>query len=72
MYISDDIWVRRIDDGLVNHEHQNPEYRGIVTTNFIYVRVRNRGCPGAGPQSGVLKLYWAKASTAVLARPVGW
>jgi hypothetical protein len=62
MYISDDIWVRRQNDGLVNQDHENPEYRTIGgSPNYVYVRVRNRAC--SGTQSGTVKLYWAKAST---------
>jgi hypothetical protein len=70
MYISDDIWIRRINDGLENQEHQNPIYRDSSTMpNYVYVRVRNRGC--SGTMSGTLKLYWAKASTG-LSWPVPW
>ncbi len=66
MYVSDDIWIRQQNDGIVNQEHQNPEYRAPgFGSNFVYVRVRNRGCSGSG--SGTVKLYWAKASTAL-----GW
>jgi Pregnancy-associated plasma protein-A len=70
MWESDDIWVRRQNDGFANQDHQNPEYRPAgFGSNFVYVRVRNRGCSAAG--SGTLKLYWAKASTA-LAWPQPW
>ena len=68
MYLSDDIWVRNAADGLANQDHQNP--RG-EQANFVYVRVRNRGCAGAASQSGTLKLYWAKASSS-LAWPAPW
>jgi len=62
MWESDDIWVRKQNDGMINQEHQNPEYRASgFGSNFVYVRIRNRGCGGAG--SGTVKLYWAKAST---------
>jgi hypothetical protein len=62
MYISNDIWVRLSNDGVLNEDHQNPEYRPPGSaSNYVYVRVRNRGC--SGTQSGTLKLYWAKAST---------
>lgn len=71
MYRSDDIWVRRSNDGLMNNDHQNPAYLGPGTYNFVYVRVRNRGCPSAGAQSGTLRLYWAKASPS-LSWPVPW
>ncbi len=62
MYISDDIWVRKSNDGFMNQDHQNPEYRPPGSpSNYVYVRVRNRACSGTA--SGTLKLYWAKAST---------
>jgi hypothetical protein len=70
MYISDDIWVRKSNDGLLNQDHQNPEYRPAGSpSNFVYVRVRNRACSGTA--TGTLKLYWAKASTG-LAWPAPW
>lgn len=67
MYLSDDIWVRNDNNGLLNQDHENPEY-GSATTS-VYVRVRNRGCSGS--QSGTVRLYWAKASTG-LAWPAPW
>lgn len=70
MYISDDIWVRRQNDGLVNQDHENPEYRTPGgAPNYVYVRVRNRAC--SGTQSGTVKLYWAKASSG-LSWPSPW
>jgi hypothetical protein len=68
MWISDDIWVRNAADGLANQDHQNPLSAQL---NHVYVRVRNRACPGTGSQSGTLKLYWAKASSS-LAWPAPW
>jgi hypothetical protein len=68
MWISDDIWVRNAPDGLTNQDHQNPNGEQV---NYVYVRVRNRGCSGAASQSGTLKLYWAKASSA-LSWPAPW
>jgi hypothetical protein len=68
MWISDDIWVRNAADGLTNQDHQNPNGE---QTNYVYVRVRNRGCAGAAAQSGTLKLYWAKASSS-LSWPAPW
>lgn len=65
-WTSDDIWVRRTNDGFNNQEHQNPLYDPSATDpNYVYVRVRNRGCSTVG--SGDVKLYWAKASSAL-----GW
>lgn len=70
MWASDDIWVRRQDDGLTVQDHENPEYRPAgQPTNWIYVRVRNRGCQASA--TAELKLYWAKASTA-LGWPAPW
>jgi hypothetical protein len=68
MYESDDIWVRLQNDGATYQEHQNPQY-GTPGPNYVYVRVRNRGCSAA--QSGTVRLYWAKASTA-LGWPAPW
>lgn len=68
MWISDDIWVRNAADGLTNQDHQNPNGE---QTNYVYVRVRNRGCAGAAAQSGTLKVYWAKASSS-LSWPAPW
>jgi len=69
MYQSDDIWVRLTNDGLTNQEHQNPQYRPAGPSNYVYVRIRNRGCGGSG--TGTVRLYWAKASTA-LGWPAPW
>lgn len=70
MWRSDDIWVRNQNDGIGNQEHQNPEYRPPgFGSSYIYVRVRNKACTGSG--SGDVKLYWAKASTA-LSWPAPW
>ncbi len=72
MYISDDIWVRTSNDGLLNQDHQNPEYRPPGSaSNYVYVRVRNRGCTGSAAMSGTVKLYWAKASSG-LSWPAPW
>jgi len=68
MWISDDIWVRNNPDGLTNQDHQNPLGEQL---NHVYVRVRNRGCAGAGSQTGTVKLYWAKASSS-LSWPAPW
>ena len=66
MYRSDDIWIRNSNDGITNQEHQNPVGG---TKNYVYVRVRNRGCGSAS--SGDVKLYWAKASSG-LSWPAPW
>ncbi len=61
MWHSRDIWIRRQNDGLTNHEHQDPEYSSDSNTfNYVYVQVRNRGCVAA---RGELVVHWAKAGT---------
>jgi subtilisin family serine protease len=63
MYMSDDIWVRNQNDGFTNRIHQNPEFT-INEPIYVYVRIRNKGCePSSG--TNLLKLYWAKAATAL-------
>ncbi|QMU29981.1 M4 family metallopeptidase [Adhaeribacter radiodurans] len=71
MWGSEDIWVRKQNDGLTNQVHQNPEYRdpALGVPNYVYVRVRNRSCTSSG--SGNVNLYWAKASTG-LSWPSPW
>lgn len=66
-YLSDDIWVRNNNDGLTNQESQNALGGG---TNYVYVRVRNRGCSPSASGS-TLRLYWAKASSG-LSWPTPW
>lgn len=68
-YRSQDIWVRRQPDGIAQQEHENPLYRPSGPPNYVYVRVRNRGCADAA--SATLRLYWAKASTG-LSWPAPW
>jgi len=66
-YLSDDIWVRNGNDGLINQESQNALGGG---TNYVYVRVRNRGCSPTAA-GATLRLYWAKASSG-LSWPAPW
>jgi hypothetical protein len=68
-WTSEDIWVRNQNDGM--EEHQNPEYyQQPGNSNYVYVRVRNKGClPTLGNET--LNLYWAKAATA-LSWPNHW
>lgn len=69
LWESEDIWVRKQNDGI--EEHQNPEYYGVAGNyNYVYVRVRNRGCT-ASSGGEKLKLYWAKAATS-LSWPAHW
>jgi subtilisin family serine protease len=57
MYVSDDIWVRKTNDGIQLHE--DAEYK-TSSPNSVYVRVRNSGVVAG---NATLKLYWAKASS---------
>lgn len=61
MNISTDIWVRNQNDGLSNAANQNPLYS---KTNYVYVRVRNRGCQSSTGNEQ-LKMHWAKGATAL-------
>ncbi|MBD45482.1 MAG: hypothetical protein CMC65_09770 [Flavobacteriaceae bacterium] len=66
---SQDIWVRNDNDGIVVQEHENPEY-DPDEPNYAYVRVSNKSC-NASSGNDQLKLYWAKANTA-LSWPLHW
>jgi len=77
LWVSEDIWVRNVDDGIYNsginfsttnpgmQEHQDPEYNIAGIPNWVYVRVRNRGCTASAATGNELKVYWAKATTAL-------
>jgi len=68
MWTSDNIWVRNSNDNSLTH--QNPDYSANGNPNYVKVRVINKGCvASAGNEQ--LKLYWAKASTA-LGYPNPW
>lgn len=68
MWTSDNIWVRNYNDNGL--EHQNPDYSATGNANFVKVRVINNSCiTSLGNEQ--LKLYWAKASTA-LSYPNPW
>ncbi len=56
-YASPDIWVRNSNDG--GTVHQNPE---AGQTNYVYVKVRNRGYLASSATGNNLKVYWANAS----------
>lgn len=59
MWLSEDIWIRSgEDDGDTIREHENPQYG---QNNFIYVRLRSRGCVALS--EGNLRVYFSKAST---------
>ncbi len=61
MWVSNDIWVRRHNDGGLLHE--NPEYTNPMFNdpNYIYVRVHGRGCTTI--TNAELHVYFSKAST---------
>lgn len=64
MWESEDIWVRNQNDGFANTDHQNPEYMALSGNyNYVYVRVRNRGCIPSPAISNGIELRWAKAGT---------
>lgn len=60
MWQSPDIWVRHQQDTnlLYQHQHQNPL---ATITNYVYVKLRNRGCNPL--ESGTLSTYFSIAST---------
>ncbi|MFA7446606.1 MAG: tyrosinase family protein [Flavobacteriaceae bacterium] len=71
MWQSEDIWIRTSDDGFTTDEHQNPVYyEGQNTDNYVYVRVRNRGCT-ASSGTEEIALHWSKAGTS-LSYPNHW
>lgn len=68
MWESPDIWVRNQQDTNLQflHQHQNPI---ASATNYVYVKLRNRGC--APLEQGNVLTYFAKASTG-LAWSANW
>lgn len=62
LWVSDDIWIRENMDGQTVHE--SPEWMAGVPV-FAYVRVTNKGCTATLGVDEELKLYWAKAATAL-------
>ncbi len=57
---SPDLWNQLALDG--GHEYQDPD---TMTTNYMYVRVRNVGCIASpsNPDSASMHLYWTLAKT---------
>ncbi len=81
MWQSPDIWVRQNQDttsgvrstGPVyanEHGHQDAEYK-TTGSNYVYVKVRNRGCRNCTDATAELKVYFAKAGTG-LSWPADW
>lgn len=70
IYNSTDIWVRDgvdalgnpVNDGIANQVHENPDFSSLGIDNYVYVRVRNRGCQVSSGNEE-LKVYWARASS---------
>jgi len=60
MWHSPDIWVRHQQDTNLQfqHQHQNPL---ATLTNYVYVKLRNRGCNPL--EGGTLSTYFSLAST---------
>lgn len=69
LYISEDIWVRNNPDGFTKQWHEPPQY-APNTPIYVYVRITNKSCIDAFSGDS-LKLYWAKAATA-LSWPNHW
>lgn len=69
MWTSNDIWVRRTNDGGLIH--QNPEYTNPMfnNPNYVYVRIHGRGCTQV--TDAKLRVYFSKASTG-LQWPTTW
>jgi hypothetical protein len=67
MSLSQDMWVRQQQDGFTNNAHENAEfYTTPGLSNYVYVRVRNRGCVNSTVSANsTLKLYWVKSTTGV-------
>ncbi|MBV6443111.1 MAG: hypothetical protein DYG98_09235 [Haliscomenobacteraceae bacterium CHB4] len=67
VWLSGDIWIRSgDDDGETIQIHENPVYG---QNNYIYVRLRSRGCMPL--TQGSLRVYFSKSST-VLTWPDFW
>jgi hypothetical protein len=71
LWESEDIWVRRQNDGITTQVHQDPEYYAMPgNSDYVYVRIRNRGCV-ASTGTEQVTLNWAKAATS-LGWPNNW
>ena len=55
---SPDIWVRHVQDDSLTHQNPIPD-----DTNYVYVKITNKGAISQGDE--VLKLYWSKAGTSL-------
>lgn len=59
MWISQDIWVRKANDGITTGENADHS----TSPNYVYVKVHNRGCAASAATGNTLITHWAKAST---------
>ncbi|OWY22325.1 T9SS C-terminal target domain-containing protein [Sphingobacteriales bacterium UPWRP_1] len=60
IWVSPDLW-NCIDDPNCT-EHQDPEYKASGGSNYLRVRITNRGCSPT-PEGRKLHLYWTRART---------
>jgi len=60
---SPDIWIRNNLDGATRH--QNPIYKSNGNPNYIYVRIKNRGCVSSYGVNDKLHLYWTKSNAPI-------
>lgn len=79
-YLSPEIWVRQNPDVVVGgrysleddpNRHENAEYK-TTGSNYVYVRVRNKGCAATVTNEVRLRVYWSKAQTAGWVWPNDW
>ncbi len=69
-WVSEYIWVRNQDDGFTNQTHQNIRSN---ETNYIYVKVRNRGCVASSSTAGdELELRWSLSTLNASQWPDDW
>ncbi|MDF2451599.1 MAG: hypothetical protein K0S26_1103 [Bacteroidota bacterium] len=69
LWESPDIWVRQINDGMINQTSQEVTYNGSIPLH-VYVRVTNKGCATSSGTAN-LKTYWASSGTG-LAWDAAW
>lgn len=68
IYLSDDIWVRRYPTGFFYQTSENAEHSSTndpAQLNYVYVRIRNRGCEPSLENDAFLDLRWSKAATSM-------
>ncbi len=79
-WTSPEIWVRQNQDVFSGgryslqddlNRHENAEYK-TTGNNYVYVRVRNKGCLATTATDVRLRVYWSKAQTAGWSWPGDW